>query len=124
MTTTAPPQTLIDEYAAAWASRDPDRIAAYHAEDGTFQLHSGGAGPVEGRDAIRDAFAGFLAQYPDLAFVEQELSAADWGWAVRWTMTAGEMSIDAADVITVSDGLITAKHTYVDWASALEQGVS
>ena len=126
MTTTAAPplQALIDDYGAAWASHDPDRIAAFHAEDGAFQLHSGAAGPVQGRTAIREAFAGFLAQSPDLAFVEQELHLADWGWAVRWTMSAGSISIDAVDVITVSDGLIAAKHTYLDWAAALEQGVA
>jgi uncharacterized protein (TIGR02246 family) len=122
MTTQAPP-TLIDRYSEAWASHDADRIAEFHAEDGIFQLHSGGAGPVHSRAAIRDAFAGFLTQYPDLEFVEQELHAADWGWAVRWTMSAGSISIDAVDVITVSDGLIAAKHTYLDWAAALEQGV-
>jgi steroid delta-isomerase-like uncharacterized protein len=137
MTTTAPPQTLIDQYSQAWASRDLDRIVSLHAEDGIFCLHSGQAGPVEGRGAIRDAFAVFLGQFPDLEFVEQELLAADWGWAVRWTMNgtlavafeAGgraaepgtSISIDAVDVITVSDGLIAAKHTYLDWAAGLEQ---
>jgi uncharacterized protein (TIGR02246 family) len=114
MTTSAPPQTLIDEYSEAWASRDPDRIAAHHAEDGIFQLHSGGAGPVQGRDAIRESFAGLLAQYPELAFVEQELQPAEWGWAARWTITGTPVQIDAVDVITVSGGLITAKHTYLD----------
>jgi hypothetical protein len=34
---------------------------------------------------------------------------------------AGRIEIDAADVITVSDGLLTAKHTYVDWAAGLQQ---
>jgi hypothetical protein len=33
----------------------------------------------------------------------------------------GRIEIDAADVITVSDGLLTAKHTYVDWAAGLQQ---
>jgi ketosteroid isomerase-like protein len=33
----------------------------------------------------------------------------------------GRMEIDAVDVITVSDGELTAKHTYVDWATALRQ---
>jgi uncharacterized protein (TIGR02246 family) len=117
----APLEALIDDYSAAWASHDPDRIAAFHAEDGVFQLHSGDAGPVRGRAAIRDAFAGFLSEYPDLEFVEQELHSAEWGWAVRWTMNAGSISIDAVDVITVSDGLIAAKHTYLDWAAGLEQ---
>jgi hypothetical protein len=126
MTTTAVPplEALIDDYSAAWASRDPDRIAAFHAEDGIFELHSGAAGPIESRAAIRDTFAGFLTQYPDLEFVEQELHAAEWGWAVRWRMSAGSISIDAVDVITVSDGLIAAKHTYLDWAAALDQGLS
>lgn len=114
-------EELIPIYSEAWASRDPERIAAYHAEDGIFQLHSGGAGPVQGRAAIRDAFAVFLTEYPDLAFAEQELLVAEWGWTVRWTMSAGSISIDAVDVITASDGLIDAKHTYVDWAAALEQ---
>ena len=90
-----------------------------------------------GRDAIRDTFAGFLAQFPDLEFVEQESWIEDWGWVVRWKMSGtlaqpfdtgsgtaepgGRMEIDALDVITVSDGRLTAKHTYVDWATALAQ---
>ena len=128
---------LIPAYSDAWASHDPDRIASYHAEDGIFQLHSGAGGPLEGRAAIRDGFAAFLAQFPDLAFEEQELNEADWGWSVRWTMSGtlalpfpvgdrtaepgGRISIDAADIITTSNGLIDAKHTYLDWAAGLEQ---
>ena len=128
---------LIPAYSDAWASHDADRIASHHAEDGIFQLHSGAAGPVQGRDTIRDAFAAFLTQFPDLAFSEQELLVAGWGWSVRWTMSGtlavpfpvGErtaepgarISIDAVDVITASGGLIDAKHTYLDWAAGLEQ---
>jgi hypothetical protein len=135
--TVASVEELIPVYSDAWASRDADRIASYHAEDGIFQLHSGGAGPVEGRGAIRDAFAAFLAQFPDLAFAEQELCVAEWGWSVRWTMSGtlalpfpvgdrtaepgASISIDAVDVITASGGLIDAKHTYMDWAAGLEQ---
>ena len=141
MTTTAAPaptlEQLIPAYSEAWASHDPDRIAAYHAEDGIFQLHAGAAGPVTGRAAIRDAFAAFLTQFPDLAFAEQELLVAEWGWSVRWTMSGtlavpfpagertaepgGSIAIDAVDVITASGGLIDAKHTYLDWAAGLEQ---
>jgi steroid delta-isomerase-like uncharacterized protein len=141
MTSTTTPQLTIEEliptYSEAWASHDADRIASFHAEDGIFQLHSAGAGPVEGRGAIRDTFAVFLAQFPDLTFTEQELLVAEWGWSVRWTMSgtlalpfeAGgrtadpgkSISIDAADVITASGGLIDAKHTYLDWAAALDQ---
>jgi uncharacterized protein (TIGR02246 family) len=138
---TAPAATTIEElipaYSDAWASHDADRIAAFHAEDGIFQLHSAGAGPIAGREAIRDAFAAFLTQFPDLAFEEQEILVAGWGWSVRWTMSGtlavpfpvgeraaepgGSISIDAVDVITASGGLIDAKHTYLDWAAGLEQ---
>ena len=31
------------------------------------------------------------------------------------------MDVDALDLITVEDGLLTAKHTYMDWATALRQ---
>lgn len=130
-------EQLIERYGEAWASRDAELIASFHADDGIFQLHSSAAGPVEGREAIRDAFAAFLIQFPDLTFTEQELLPAPWGWAVRWTMSGtlaqpypvGEktaqpgqsFAIDAVDVITVSDGKLTAKHTYLDWAAALDQ---
>ena len=33
----------------------------------------------------------------------------------------GRIEIDAVDVITVEHGLLTAKHTYVDWAAGLQQ---
>jgi len=33
----------------------------------------------------------------------------------------GSIQIDAVDVITVADGLLTAKHTYLDWPTALRQ---
>jgi hypothetical protein len=145
MTATAPSpapsptatENLIREYVAAWESRDPDRIASYHASGGIFQLHSDDVGPVQGRDAIRDAFAAFLAQFPDLDFAEQELIAGEWGWVARWRMsgtlaTAFEVggrsaepgarfAVDAIDLVTASRGEIDAKHTYLDWQAGLTQ---
>ena len=139
MTTTAPApttETLIADYVAAWEARDADLIAAHHAEDGIFHLHSN-AEPVRGRDAIRETFAGLLAAFPDLEFVEQELISGEWGWVVRWTMSGtlaepypagskvaepgSRFEIDALDMITVADGKLTAKHTYLDWQAALDQ---
>jgi steroid delta-isomerase-like uncharacterized protein len=139
MTTTVPAsatEALIADYVAAWEARDADRIAAHHAEDGIFHLHSN-AEPVHGREAIRDTFAGLLAVFPDLTFAEQELICGDWGWVVRWTMSGtlaqpypagnkvaepgARFEIDALDLITIADGKVTAKHTYLDWQAALDQ---
>jgi steroid delta-isomerase-like uncharacterized protein len=139
--TQAPPavtmEQLFDAYGDAWASHDADAIAAYHADDGIFHLHAE-ADAVSGRDAIRETFAGFLAQWPDLTFTEQDRQIGDWGWVVRWTMSgtlaeSGEVtegaeaeagasfSVDAVDVIEVRDGQLTAKHTYVDSQALLRQ---
>lgn len=128
---------LFDAYGDAWGSRDADAIAAYHAEDGTFQLHADSEA-VHGRDAIRETFAGFLTQWPDLTFTEQDSHVGGWGWVVRWTMSgtlaqSGEVvegesakagarfDVDAVDVIEVADGELTAKHTYVDSQTLLRQ---
>ena len=130
-------EELFAAYGDAWASHDADAIASFHAEDGIFHLHAD-AEEVSGRDAIRETFAGFLAQWPDLEFTEQDKQIGDWGWVVRWTMSgtlaaSGEVAdgasaeagsrfeVDAVDVIEVSDGLLTAKHTYVDSQALLRQ---
>jgi steroid delta-isomerase-like uncharacterized protein len=135
--TTATTKELFDAYGEAWASHDADAIAAFHAEDGIFHLHADGAA-VRGRDAIRETFAGFLAQWPDLDFAEESKHLGDWGWVVRWRMSgtlaeAGEVSegaaaeagsqfnVDAVDVIETADGEITAKHTYLDSVALLGQ---
>jgi steroid delta-isomerase-like uncharacterized protein len=138
MTTIQVPQveTLIADYVAAWEARDADLIASYHAEDGIFHLHSS-ADPVRGREAIRETFAGLFTVFPDLAFAERELISGDWGWVVRWSMSGtlaepypagskvaepgSSFEIDAIDMITVADGKLTAKHTYLDWQAALDQ---
>jgi steroid delta-isomerase-like uncharacterized protein len=130
-------QELFEAYGDAWASHDAGAIAAFHAEDGVFHLHADGE-PVQGREAIRETFAGFLAQWPDLAFTEQDSVLHDGGWVVRWTMSgtlaeSGEVvegesaaagahfEVDAVDVIEVADGELTAKHTYVDSQALLRQ---
>jgi steroid delta-isomerase-like uncharacterized protein len=130
-------QELFHAYGDSWASHDADAIAAFHAEDGIFHLHAEGV-PVQGREAIRHTFAGFLAQWPDLAFAEQTSHLFDGGWVVRWTMSgtlaeSGEVvegesaeagarfEVDAVDVIEVADGELTAKHTYLDSQALLRQ---
>jgi uncharacterized protein (TIGR02246 family) len=70
---------LFNAYGEAWASHNADAIADFHAEDGIFHLHADGEA-VRGREAIRDTFAGFLTQWPDLDFAEESKHVEDWGW--------------------------------------------
>jgi ketosteroid isomerase-like protein len=111
---------FFDRYAAAWAARDADAIAELHAEDGVFHLHAGQE-PVRGREAIRETFAGFFAQYPDLAFELVDVRFGSDHWAVEWKMTSGAFEVDLADVVTVEDGRVASKQSYVDAVALQEQ---
>jgi ketosteroid isomerase-like protein len=111
---------MFDRYVAAWSGRDPDAIAAMHSEDGVFHLHAGQP-PVHGREAIREAFAGFLAQYPDLAFELVDVRFGADHWAVEWKMSSSGLEVDLADVVTVEDGLVKSKQSYVDAVTLQEQ---
>ncbi|MEC9432772.1 MAG: nuclear transport factor 2 family protein [Pseudomonadota bacterium] len=60
------------DWAAAWNSRDLDRILAHYAEGIVFRslkaIPLTGAGEVRGRAALRAYWAAALARQPDLRF--------------------------------------------------------
>ena len=128
-------QALADEYEAAWNSRDVDAIASLHTDGSIFQLHAGDGAEVRGRDAIRETFAGFPAQFPDLHSAGQRLQVGPrhlvfesrmTGIAASPLVVAGreaeaagaKVVIDCVDVIELRDGLVARKDTYLD-ATAL-----
>ena len=111
-------QDLADRYGDAWHSHDPDAIVALHTDDTKFHLHVGDE-PARGRDAVRETFAQILTQWPDLHFHPVALRYGDDFWVAEWRMTAtgadgSRMEADAVDVITVENGLVKTKDTYVD----------
>jgi steroid delta-isomerase-like uncharacterized protein len=129
---------LAGRYGRAWNSQDLDAIVALHTEDSVFHLHVPGASPVEGRDAIRETFAGFIAQLPDINFAERRLIAGEDHWVLESTMTGtvtrpvdldGEqldapgsrIEVDFVDVITVRDGKVARKESYLDAVSFQRQ---
>jgi hypothetical protein len=123
-------------YSEAWGSHDLEAIVERHSRDGVCQLHAV-TPPVVGRPAIHDTFAALFAQIPDVAFANQELLFAEWGWVLRSTITgtmaapltlgpatapAGHrISMDAVDVVQAQGGLITVKRTYADWLTPLTE---
>jgi uncharacterized protein (TIGR02246 family) len=124
-------EALAERYGAAWNAQDLDGIIALHADDGSFQLHVPGGEPVEGREAIGEAFAGFLAQLPDVRFEPRHLRAGPDFWVLESAMTGtvaapfdvdGEqldapgarVEVDCVDVIAIRDGLVHSKDTYLD----------
>ena len=124
-------EELAGRYGDAWNAQDLDAIVAMHAPDGIFELHAPGSEPVQGRDALRDAFAGFLAQLPDIHFAPVRLRAGDDFWVLESRMSGtvsapieveGErieapgtrVEVDFLDVIVVADGLLARKDSYLD----------
>jgi steroid delta-isomerase-like uncharacterized protein len=116
---------ISERYFAAWAARDLDAIVALHTDDTKFHLHVGDE-PARGRAAVRETFAQILTQWPDLHFHPVALRYGDDFWVAQWRMTAtgadgSRMEADAVDVITVVDGLVKTKDTYVDSITIQQQ---
>jgi steroid delta-isomerase-like uncharacterized protein len=117
---------LIQRYTNAWASRDPATIVALHTEDTRFHAHIGQE-PAVGKTAVRQAFADLFAQFPDLAFEQVSLKTTADFWAVEWKMsgtlagTDSRAEVDLVDLITVEDGLVKSKDSYIDAVSMQAQ---
>jgi uncharacterized protein (TIGR02246 family) len=51
-------------YARAWCSQDPDKVAAFFAEDGTLEVNDGK--PAVGREEIAEVARSYMTLFPDL----------------------------------------------------------
>jgi steroid delta-isomerase-like uncharacterized protein len=122
---------LAERYGEAWNRQDLDAIMDLHAEDSVFVAHAVGTPPAEGKEAIREAFAGYLALLPDINFAERSLHVGGDHWVLESVMSGtvaqpievegealGEdgarVEVDCVDVIEVRDGLVSSKQTYID----------
>jgi uncharacterized protein (TIGR02246 family) len=137
-TTVTEIEALADRYGEAWNSQDLDAIVALHAPDGIFHLHVPGSAPVQGREAIRESFAGSLAQLPDVHFEPVRLRAGADFWVLESRMSGTvaapievegqrldapgtRVEVDFVDVIAVADGLLARKDSYLDGLSFQQQ---
>jgi hypothetical protein len=107
-------KTISERYFAAWAARDPDAIVALHTEGTQFWTHLG-AGPVQGREAVRAAFAEIFEQFPNLTWETYRVLYGEDHWILDWALISGDIRFDCLDVVIVSpDGLVARKDTFVD----------
>ena len=117
---------LFQRYADAWGRRNPDAIVALHTADTTFHAHVGQE-PARGKAAVRQAFADLVAQFPDLTFEQVSLRTGSDFWVVEWRMsgtlagTDSAFEVDLVDLITVEDGLVKSKDSYIDAVSMQAQ---
>jgi steroid delta-isomerase-like uncharacterized protein len=122
---------LAARYGEAWNSQDLDAIIDLHTDDSVFVAHAVGSEPAVGKEAVREAFAGYLALLPDINFAERALHVGEDFWVLESVMSGtvegaieveGEtfgdrgarVEVDCVDVIEVRDGLVASKQTYLD----------
>jgi uncharacterized protein (TIGR02246 family) len=122
---------LAERYGEAWNRQDLDAIMNLHTDDSVFVAHAAGTPPAEGKEAVREAFAGYLALLPDINFAERALHVGEDLWVLESTLSGtatgsieveGEslgnrgarVEVDCVDVIEVRDGLVASKQTYID----------
>jgi len=125
-------ETLLERHRAAFASRDPDRIAANHAELGTFE--SPAAGLATGRARITEVYEYWLSAFPDMEFTWEtpliDANRVSFIWRFRGTLAAagkffGEAKpgtrvefLGAAEYAISPAGIESARHVF-DFTGAL-----
>lgn len=106
----------IRAFLEAWSRLDPEELAGYFLEDGTY--HNMPAGPVTGRDNVKEFIAGFTATW---TATEWELvnivGAGDVVIAERVDRTqtsAGDVDLPCVGVFEMSEGRIREWRDYFD----------
>jgi nuclear transport factor 2 (NTF2) superfamily protein len=121
-------------YTEAWCSQDPASVAAHYAAEGSLTINGGT--PSVGRAAITEAAQSFMAAFPDMQVIMDDLAIDDEGTEYRWTLvgtntgpggTGNRVRIGGYEEWTMGDdGLIVASLGHYDQAEydrQIEHGV-
>ncbi len=123
-------EELLEQYLDAWQRHDVDAIVSYHTPDTEFTAWATGNTAV-GLEALRRVFTGTFALWPDLHFTERRLyttpelivfeSTIEMTQAIPLTIqdrviepNGTQVAVEAADILTLRDGLVSSKTTYFD----------
>ncbi len=100
---------LARSYTVAWCSRDPARVAAHYAPGGTIEINGGEPAP------IAEVAAAFVAAFPDIEVMMDDLVVGDGTVEYHWTFTG--TSSETGNAVRISgreewalgdDGLIAS----------------
>ncbi len=72
-------------YAKAWCSQDPEKVAAFFAQNGSLSVNEGP--PAVGRVAIAEIAQGFMSAFPDMVVAMDDVSRDSDGTKFHWTLT-------------------------------------
>lgn len=128
-------EALLERHSRSFASRDAERIAADHAEHGTFE--SPAAAVVHGRAAIAGVYRYWLQAFPDMEFTWRapivDGNRVALFWHFRGTLhgdffghvkRGARVEFPGAAEYEVSkDGIVSAKHLFDFTGSLIAAGV-
>lgn len=107
---------IVRSFCEGFADADPDQLASYFAEDAVY--HNIPMDPIEGREDIRAALAGFLGMVDELRFEVRNLLAGDelvmTERVDHFVRPEGTISLPVMGTFEVRAGLITAWRDYFD----------
>jgi limonene-1,2-epoxide hydrolase len=111
---------LVTEFCKLWASPNPDELAAYFTEDAVY--HNIPMAPVQGRQAIREFIAGFVAAFGGIDFnVHRQISDGTVVMNERTDILrrkdGGEIAVPVMGVFEVQNDRIVAWRDYFDMAA-------
>ena len=111
---------LVTEFCKLWAAPDPDELAAYFTEDAVY--HNIPMEPAQGRQAIKEFIAGFLAAFDGIDFnVHRQVSDGTLVMNERTDVMrrkgGGAVPLPVMGVFEVQDDRIVAWRDYFDMAA-------
>lgn len=71
-------------YANAWCSQDPEKVAAFFAENGSISINNGPS--AVGRAAIAKEAQSFMTTFPDMVVTMDKLLHDKEGAKFHWTL--------------------------------------
>jgi SnoaL-like polyketide cyclase len=121
-------------YAAAWCSRDPNKVASFFSPTGSLKVNDGP--PAAGRSAIAGIVHSFMGAFPDMQVLMNDLRLNGERVEFHWTLigtntgpggTGHSVRISGFESWQIGgDGLIAASEGHFDAAEyqrQLEHGV-
>ena len=117
---TRSPGDLVSEFCKLWASPNPEELAGYFTEDAVY--HNIPMAAVQGREAIKEFIAGFLAAFDGIDFqIHRQVSdgavVMNERTDVMHRKGGGEVPLPVMGVFEVVDGKIAAWRDYFDMAA-------
>lgn len=107
---------IIREFVEAWSTLDPEKLAGYFTDDGTY--YNMPTQPVSGRDDVQKFIAGFLATWTETQWdILNIMGEGDVVVAERLDRTKtsqGDVDLPCVGVFEMEDGLIKVWRDYFD----------